>query len=66
MAAFKLSSRRSSSKCLYVYQVEAGLALLATGGGHGVQAAKDRLIILADMGNEPDEEQQMAYLIVNM
>ena len=66
MAAFRVSSRRSSSKCRYVYQVEAGLALLATCGGHGVQAAKDRLIILAYLGNEPDGEQQMAYLIINM
>lgn len=27
-------------------------------------AAKSRLIILADMGNEPDEEQQMVHMIV--
>jgi hypothetical protein len=28
-------------------------------------AAKPRLIILADMGNEPDEEQQMIHMLVN-
>jgi len=28
-------------------------------------SVKPRLIILADMGNEPDEEQQMAHMLVN-
>ena len=29
-----------------------------------VATAKSRLIILADMGNEPDEEQQIAHMIM--
>ena len=29
----------------------------------GTQAFASRLIVLADMGNEPDEEQQMAHMI---
>ena len=36
-------------------------------GAHWVQAqpsAKTRLIIMADMGNEPDEEQQMAHMLM--
>ena len=30
----------------------------------GAQTLASRLIILADMGNEPDEEQQMAHMIM--
>ena len=30
----------------------------------GTQVFASRLIILADMGNEPDEEQQMAHMIM--
>ena len=32
--------------------------------GAAVEASKSRLIVMADMGNEPDEEQQMAHLLV--
>lgn len=30
------------------------------------QAEKNRLIILADMGNKPDEEQQMIHIILEV
>ena len=30
----------------------------------GGALAKDRLIVMADMGNEPDEEQQMVHMIM--
>ena len=29
-----------------------------------IDASRSRLIILADMGNEPDEEQQMAHMLI--
>ncbi len=46
------------------------LATLAVGLSHAAAPAAEtpprpRLIILADMGNEPDEEQQMAHMLVN-
>ena len=33
--------------------------------GDEIKPIKHRLIIMADMGNEPDEEQQMAHLLMN-
>lgn len=39
---------------------------LATGSSMSADGSpRPRLIILADMGNEPDEEQQMAHMLVN-
>ena len=38
--------------------------ILMLGMMGGSQALASRLIILADMGNEPDEEQQMAHMIM--
>ena len=32
--------------------------------GHAPASLYHRLVILADMGNEPDEEQQMAHLLM--
>ncbi len=42
-------------------------AALALGGFRPPQdpAPRPRLVILADMGNEPDEEQQMVHMLVN-
>jgi len=51
--------------------VRIALAVLLTAGAVGaarpdaVPAGRPRLIILADMGNEPDEEQQMTHMLVN-
>jgi hypothetical protein len=43
----------------------AGLAASATlGHSEPAGAANHRLIVLADMGNEPDEEQQMTHLLI--
>lgn len=42
--------------------VFAGASVLPAGATGPVRS---RLIILADMGNEPDEEQQMAHMLVN-
>ena len=33
--------------------------------GHAGDSLRQRMVILADMGNEPDEEQQMAHMLVN-
>lgn len=41
-----------------------GSVLLALGQA-APPAARPRCLILADMGNEPDEEQQMAHMLVN-
>jgi hypothetical protein len=38
--------------------------MLMLGMSSGTAIAASRLIILADMGNEPDEEQQMAHMIM--
>ena len=38
--------------------------MLMLGMMSGAASATSRLIILADMGNEPDEEQQMAHMIM--
>ena len=38
--------------------------ILALGLLGETQASTSRLIILADMGNEPDEEQQMTHMIM--
>ena len=39
-------------------------SLLATQHGLAAAKTKHRLIILADMGNEPDEEQQMVHMLM--
>jgi len=44
--------------------VLASLGLLAAAGAAGAGPVRHRLIILADMGNEPDEMQQMAHMLV--
>ncbi len=42
------------------------VASLCTAAGGGKPALpRPRLVILADMGNEPDEEQQMTHMLVN-
>jgi hypothetical protein len=46
------------------YFVVVGMALLAPGAMLGMASPKSRLIVMADMGNEPDEEQQMAHLLM--
>ena len=38
--------------------------ILFVGYGANAQEAKERLVILADMGNEPDEEQQIAHMLM--
>jgi hypothetical protein len=40
------------------------VALLVSGPVAGAEAAKPRLVVLADMGNEPDEMQQMAHMLI--
>ena len=47
-------------KRIQFYAVYLILTLAMIGTAH----ASSRLIILADMGNEPDEEQQMAHMIM--
>lgn len=46
----------------YILPVALTLCLAST--THADELAKHRLIILADMGNEPDEEQQMAHMLM--
>jgi len=43
-----------------------GLLLAASGawGQTSTPDARVRLIVMADMGNEPDEEQQMAHMLI--
>lgn len=40
------------------------ILLLLCPTAYGAEVTRARLIVLADMGNEPDEEQQMAHLLV--
>ena len=44
--------------------VLASLSLLVSAGAANAGPVRHRLIILADMGNEPDEMQQMAHMLV--
>jgi len=52
----------SYRRCLVTVLVLSALLISA----HSALAgdAKHRLVVLADMGNEPDEEQQMMHLLV--
>ncbi|MGA9638109.1 nucleoside hydrolase-like domain-containing protein [Flavobacterium sp.] len=42
-----------------------GIVLFTSQCSYAQENTKSRLIILADMGNEPDEEQQMTHMILN-
>lgn len=44
--------------------VVVAVALLAPCATFGAASPKSRLIVMADMGNEPDEEQQMTHLLM--